>query len=77
MGKTNYQIGKAFHIYKPELIDGDGNSSWGILDYNEGVLTVTIPLAVYDNPNTNWNSFIRLKPCFLDCIYDVLLHSIS
>ena len=51
---------KAFHVFRPELTDGDGNKSWGELHYENGILSVRIPDAIYNNPNTNWVGF-RIK----------------
>jgi len=47
--KTNvnneYKTGKAFHIYRPKIIDSENNWVWGELSFDEsaGILTVTIP----------------------------------
>jgi hypothetical protein len=45
IGDKNYKSGKAFHIYRPKIIDADKNEVWGELhiDTNEGILSVTIP----------------------------------
>lgn len=32
MGGNNYKTGKAFHIYRPQIIDAKGNKTWGTLD---------------------------------------------
>ena len=44
MGGKNYMAGKAFHIYRPWIVDSDGNGIWGDLniDLDAGLLTVTI-----------------------------------
>ncbi len=46
-----YKIGKAFHIYRPKIIDSDGWEVWGELniDAKKGELTVTIPQDFIDN----------------------------
>lgn len=43
IGQTNYGTGKAYHIYRPKVIDSDGNETWGELSYSSGELTVTVP----------------------------------
>jgi len=45
LGGKNYKIGKAFHIYRPEATDANGNKTWCDLNINVelGVLTVTVP----------------------------------
>jgi YD repeat-containing protein len=40
---NNYKAGKAFHIYRPKITDAAGNSVWGTLDIDKGVLTVKVP----------------------------------
>jgi hypothetical protein len=42
-GLMNYGTGKAFHVYRPKLIDADGVETWGTLEYSNGTLTVSIP----------------------------------
>src|SRR3990167_10435198 len=39
-----YKTGKAFHIYRPKVIDANGVETWGDLNIDEqnGLLTVTI-----------------------------------
>lgn len=34
LGKTNYETGKAFHRYRPQAIDANGNTSWGDSNFN-------------------------------------------
>ena len=45
-----YKTGKAFHIYRPEAIDRDGNKVWCDLSISEqtGTLTVTVPQPFLD-----------------------------
>ncbi|GAI68440.1 unnamed protein product, partial [marine sediment metagenome] len=45
-----YKCGKAFHIYRPRIVDADGNAIWGELSIDEklGTLTVTIDPAWLD-----------------------------
>ncbi|PIZ92728.1 MAG: hypothetical protein COX82_04200, partial [Candidatus Magasanikbacteria bacterium CG_4_10_14_0_2_um_filter_41_10] len=42
-GKKNYGTGKVMHIYRPLVIDANGNSVWGSLSYQNGKLSVTVP----------------------------------
>lgn len=47
LGETDYKTGKAFHIYRPKVIDAARNEIWGILNMDEmnKILTVTIDNA--------------------------------
>lgn len=49
-GGQHYRTGKAFHIYRPQVIDARGQSAWGVLDIDvvNGLMTVTIPQAFLD-----------------------------
>jgi hypothetical protein len=40
-----YKTGKAFHIYRPHIIDAEGNETWGDLsiDVENQIMTITIP----------------------------------
>jgi len=51
LGGKNYMAGKAFHIYRPQIIDAQGNKVWGELKVDEagGKLTVTIPQDFLDS----------------------------
>jgi len=42
---NNFKTGKAFHIYRPLLIDADGAEAWGELNIDEkqGTLTISLP----------------------------------
>lgn len=42
-GGKNYKTGKAFHIYRPEIFDANGIKVWGEMNYNNGILMVTVP----------------------------------
>ncbi len=42
-GSTNYATGKAYHIYRPKAIDANNIETWGELNIENGILTVTIP----------------------------------
>lgn len=45
-----YRAGKAFHIYRPKLIDAEGKTAWADLNIDEkrGVLTITLPQEFLD-----------------------------
>jgi len=43
VGSTNYATGKAFHIYRPKVIDANGVERWAELSYKNGILSVIIP----------------------------------
>ena len=47
----NYRAGKAFHIYRPKIIDNNGVEVWGTLnvDTEAGMLTIEIPQEFLDN----------------------------
>ena len=51
MGGKNYMVGKAFHIYRPKIIDSKGNWIWGELSIDEkkGILTIEIDQNFLDN----------------------------
>ena len=49
MGKKNYRAGKAFHIYRPRIIDNAGKEVWGKLNITNSILTVEIPQEFLDN----------------------------
>jgi hypothetical protein len=51
IGGNNYRAGKAFHIYRPKIIDSAGKEVWGTLDINvkNKLLTITIPQEFLDN----------------------------
>ena len=40
---------KAFHVYRPYVVDNIGNETWGELDLNAGVLTVSVDQTWLDN----------------------------
>lgn len=43
-----YRTGKAFHIYRPKVIDNSGDWVWAELNLGNGILTVTIPQEFLD-----------------------------
>ena len=49
LGGKNYKTGKAFHIYRPKIIDSKGNWTWGTLHIENGILTIEIPQTFLDN----------------------------
>ena len=49
VGQTNYMAGKAFHIYRPELIDDNGDRVWADMNIADGLLTITMPHEWLDN----------------------------
>jgi len=46
-----YKAGKAFHIYRPKLVDAEGKTAWADLNIDEkkGVLTITLPQEFLDS----------------------------
>jgi len=48
-GQTNYETGKAFHIYRPKFVDANGKEAWANLNIKEGIYTVTIPQKFLDS----------------------------
>src|SRR3990167_308868 len=42
IGGTNYATGKAFHIYRPKVIDANGAEVWAKLSYDENSSTLFI-----------------------------------
>lgn len=49
MGSTNYATGKAYHIFRPQVTDANGQTIWADLLYTNGVLTVTVPQSFLDS----------------------------
>jgi hypothetical protein len=43
-----YKTGKAFHIYRPHIIDAEGKETWGILHIENGIYSVEIPQEFLD-----------------------------
>jgi len=48
LGQKNYGSGKAYHIYRPKAVDANGTETWGELNIENGILTVTIPQKYLD-----------------------------
>ena len=40
---------KTHHIFRPKIIDANGNTTWGTLEYKNGTLTVTVPPKFLDS----------------------------
>ena len=47
-GGKDYKVGKAFHIYRPKIIDAEGKETWGILHIENGIYSVEIPQDFLD-----------------------------
>jgi len=43
-----YKTGKAFHIYRPHIIDAEGKETWGILNIANEIYSVEIPQDFLD-----------------------------
>src|SRR4030042_761694 len=44
----DYKVGKAFHIYRPKIIDAEGKETLGILKIENGIYSVEIPQDFLD-----------------------------
>lgn len=44
-----YRVGKVGHIYRPKIIDSEGNWTWGTLKIENDILSVEIPQKFLDN----------------------------
>lgn len=44
----DYKTGKAFHIFRPHIIDANGAETWGILKIENGIYSVEIPQEFLD-----------------------------
>lgn len=42
IGKTNYMVGKAFHIYRPIVMDNNSNLTFGELSIVDGKMRITV-----------------------------------
>jgi len=49
IGQKNYKTGKAFHIYRPKIINNNGDWIWGELNISGNKLTITIDQNWLDN----------------------------
>lgn len=45
---NEYMTGKAFHIYRPHLVDALGAEAWADLNISNGALTITLPQQFLD-----------------------------
>lgn len=57
---NDYQTGKLYHIYRPLIVDSDGQEVWGEMNFNEGVLSVTVPQDFLDKATYP----VRVDPTF-------------
>lgn len=48
IGGKDYKVGKAFHIFRPHIIDAEGKETWGILHIENGIYSVEIPQEFLD-----------------------------
>lgn len=48
VGGKEYKTGKIGHIYRPKIIDAEGQEIWGELNITDGLLIVTIPQEFLD-----------------------------
>jgi len=48
-GEENYKTGKVAHIYRPKIIDANGNWVWGEMKINNNQIIVTVPQDFFDN----------------------------
>lgn len=60
VGDINYGTGKAFHIFRPKVLDAKGNAVWATLNYTQPTITVTVPEAFLENATYP----IRIDPLF-------------
>ena len=49
LGKINYKCGKAFHIFRPKIIDKNDDWIWGEMNIIDDKLTITISQEFLDN----------------------------
>lgn len=49
VGGKEYKTGKAFHIYRPQVIDANNNKVWANLSIEGDVLSVTVPQDFLDS----------------------------
>ena len=49
IGGNQYFTGKVGHIYRPLITDSSENTTWGELNIENGVMTITIPQDFLDN----------------------------
>lgn len=61
----DYKVGKAFHIYRPHLVDANGLEAWGNLHIGNGIYSVEIPQEFLDSASYP----IKSNDTFGDLIY--------
>lgn len=49
VGSINYATGKAFHIFRPKVVDSNGVEEWAALDYKNGILSVIVSQTFLDS----------------------------
>jgi hypothetical protein len=49
LGSTNYETGKLFHIYRPQVTDANGSTTWASLSYSNNTLNITVPQSFLDS----------------------------
>lgn len=49
IGGINYKAGKVYHIYRPKIIDAEGNWVWGVMNISGGRMTITVEQDFLDN----------------------------
>jgi hypothetical protein len=47
-GQTNYATGKAYQIFRPQVTDSTGSTTWATLSYATGTLSVIVPQEFLD-----------------------------
>ena len=60
VGETNYQSGKAFHIFRPKMFDADGNWTWGDLNIDEQLIHLELILLYQFFYNAEFKSLMQL-----------------
>ena len=62
VGGTNYETGKAFHIYRPQVwsLSDEATKVWAELNYNNEQLCVTVPQSFLDTAEYP----VRIDPTF-------------
>ena len=62
IGGTNYETGKAFHVYRPQVwsLSSSSTKEWAELSYNNGSLCVTVPQTFLDGADYP----VRVDPTF-------------
>src|SRR3990172_4914282 len=48
-GGKEYKVGKAFHVYRPHVVDANANETWGVLSLTSGILRIEVDQTWLDN----------------------------